>query len=310
MFIPLPTSDVCDPSSRDSLKIAQTVSRTWYNLDHTLWSTIPERITLHPDGKGEISCPYSIFTQSKEKTEVLRHSFKWKLARDGPLGMEGMDVDGLLDVIPKLIRSDYAWTLTPWTAGYVVPAYLHLSHINTSVSVNENSPFIFDPFTFDAFSVGSLPLELVEHIFLLASDEATAAGELLSVCRRSRELVMRRRRRNKFSTLVERFIEYGMAMWINYGHFDPKSTDESSPDVFYGLKALLFKFPPVCGYAPVVGHELEWGQSQCWSSSENSSCIYHACQLPLRGNRLPTFWRMLHGDSRYDAHPEIEKEWA
>ncbi|PPQ88016.1 hypothetical protein CVT25_001101 [Psilocybe cyanescens] len=92
-----------------------------------------------------------------------------------------MDVDGLLDVIPKLIRSDNAWTLTPWTAGYIAPAYLHLSHINTSVSINENSPFIFDSFTLDAFSVGSLPSELVEHIFLLATDEVTAAEELLSV---------------------------------------------------------------------------------------------------------------------------------
>ncbi|KAF8883603.1 hypothetical protein CPB84DRAFT_1850889 [Gymnopilus junonius] len=125
MFIPLPSADVCDQTSPSSLKIAQTVSRTWYNHDPSFWFIVPERVSFHPHGKGMISSPYTVFSQNGTSEETMSQGFKGRLARDGPLGMEGMDDHASFDMIPMLIRSEEAWIPKTWTGGFI-PSYIHL----------------------------------------------------------------------------------------------------------------------------------------------------------------------------------------
>ncbi|KAF8883632.1 hypothetical protein CPB84DRAFT_1789896 [Gymnopilus junonius] len=284
MFIPLPSADVCDQTSPSSLKIAQTVSRTWYNLDPSLWYIVPERITFHPDGKGTISSPYTVYSRDGTSEETMSQDFKWRLARDGPLGMEGMDHHALFDTIPKLIRSDEAWTPKAWTGGFV-PAYIHLDLVGVISSSSDLSSSISDPFIYG-------PIE----------DSDVAANELTTICKRSREMVMRCRRQDKFSLLVKRFAENGIALWITCGHFHPVSgVNPNIPNYIYAMQATFFKFPPPCGYPEPQGHE--------WQKGWIPDRIYHSCRLPLPQRESPTFWRRLHGDHLYDAHPEVEKTW-
>jgi hypothetical protein len=209
MFPSLPSPHVCDHSSPSSIAIAQTVSRSWYNLDPRLWFTIPERITFHPDGTGVISSPYDIFSGAGGLSEVLSHSFTWKLERNGPLGMEEMDDNALFDTIPKLVSSSKAWTHKTWGGG-VVPAYLHIDLVGTSSFESNPLPPTPDPFIINTSEATFFPPELLEYIFLLASEETVAARELLGTCRRAREMVMRRRRREMFPALAKRFASNGM----------------------------------------------------------------------------------------------------
>ncbi|PPR03491.1 hypothetical protein CVT26_007897 [Gymnopilus dilepis] len=301
MFIPLPSSDVCDQSSPRAVKIAQTVSRTWVNVDPSLWLTVPERITFHPDGKGTISSPYTVFSANGTKVETLSHQFKWRLARDGPLGMEDMDEDALFDTIPKLIRSEEAWTTRKWFGG-LVPAYIRLELVG-SMSSTSDLTYIMEPFMFDAENDSALPVEIVEYIFSLASEEDTTVNEVARVCRRSREMVMGRRRRALFPILASRFASNGITLWISCGHYNPSSDEIQSqtPLLYYALRAEVFKFPGPCGYTEPLGDGWEEG----WTPRR----VYYACPLRLPEKRGPTIWRRLHGDQAYDAHPEVEKSW-
>ena len=232
-FIPLPTANVCNLTSESSLKIAQTVSRTWYNLDPSLWSIIPERITFNPDGKGEISSPFTIYSQDEQKIIVLSSKFTWRLARDGRFsGFEEMHELSLFDTIPKLIRSEEAWTCRTWTGGRV-PAYLRVD-FDEEIALEPDSlipdSFIIIPNSPDGIL---LPPELLEAIFLIASEEKYAAQELTTICRRSREMVMKRRRREAFTLLTERFRTNGIVSPIFLFSF-----------LFYGF-IHLFMISPV-----------------------------------------------------------------
>jgi len=207
-FVPLPTADVCNLTSKSSVKIAQTVSRTWYNLDPSLWSIIPERITFHADGKGEFSSPFTMYSQGRQKIKIMSCKFTWNLTRDGIFsGLEEMHEDALFDTIPKLIRSEEAWTRRTWLGGRV-PAYLRVEQ-DGMIALELDSP-IPDPFIFDSPDGRLLPPELLEPILLMASEEEIAAQELTITCRRSREMVMKRRRREAFTVLVERFLTNGI----------------------------------------------------------------------------------------------------
>ncbi|KAF8805021.1 hypothetical protein BYT27DRAFT_7243465 [Phlegmacium glaucopus] len=298
-FVPLPTADVCDLASPSSLKIAQTVSRTWYNLDPSLWSIIPERITFHADGKGEFSSPFTIYSKDVQESKVLSCKFTWKLARDGIFsGFEEMDEDALFYTIPRLIRSEEAWSRKTWMGGRV-PAYLRLDQDGT-IALEPDS-LISDQFIPDSPDGMLLPPELLETIFLIASEEEIAAKKLTMTCRRSREIVMKRRRKD-FTILTKRFITNGIALYIECGHFDPVPDSSKPPTSFYCFEARMLKHPPGCGYTDL---EDNWGLG--WNVKER---IYHSCELPLPDRKTPPLWRRLHGDGEYFAHPEVKKTWT
>ncbi|TFK33945.1 hypothetical protein BDQ12DRAFT_738520 [Crucibulum laeve] len=301
MFIPLPSSDVCDHSSPTSVAIAQAVSRTWCNFNANPF-IIPQSIDIRPDGNGTISSSYKIFSASGEFSGALTHEFTWKLGRDGPLGMEGMDNDALFDVIPKLMTSTSAWTHQQWEGGRI-PAYLQIDLMGKSSLESNPIPMISDGFILDdESSPTALPAELLEYIFKLASQDNVAPEELLLTCRRSREMVLRRRRTEQFPVLVRQFSVCGLAFWITCGHFNPPNSPKSS---FYALEAKLFKFPHACGYSdPPDVQQVGW--KRAWFADR----YYYACELPLPQEMGPTLWRRLHGDKLYDAHPEVPKVWV
>ncbi|KIJ42174.1 hypothetical protein M422DRAFT_254871 [Sphaerobolus stellatus SS14] len=124
-FVPLPTTAVCDHSSRSSFAIAQAVSRTWRNPNPIDWHIIPESIDFRPDGTGTISSSFKVFTGQQVISDVASQEFFWKLGRDGPLGMEGIDLDALYHIFSKLMTSTRAWTTRTWTGGFV-PAYFQI----------------------------------------------------------------------------------------------------------------------------------------------------------------------------------------
>ncbi|KAG6831051.1 hypothetical protein H0H87_006293 [Tephrocybe sp. NHM501043] len=301
-FIPLPTASVCNLESKSSIKIAQAISRTWYNLDPSLWSIIPERITLHADGQGEFSSPFTIYTQDGKRNIVMSSKFKWSLARDGIFsGLEEMNDEALFDTIPKLIRSEEAWTRKPWIGGRV-PAYLRIDCDGPS-SLEPDTP-ILSSFTSASSDELPLPVELLEAIFLLAADDVSVQ-KLGMVCKHSRELIMKPRRRDAFYVLAERFLRNGLALWIDCGHFDPASNRDTPPTSFYGMQAHIMKNPRVCKY---YGREDPQGDWQLgWNMKAR---MYYSCPLPLPNRENPTLWRRLQGDKEYDTHPEVDKFWT
>lgn len=90
-----------------------------------------------------------------------------------------------------------------------VRAYLHFEPDGRRIALEPepDSPISFIPGSPDGML---LPPELLEAIFLMASKEEIAAQELTMTCRRSREIVMKRRRRETFTVLVERFLTNGL----------------------------------------------------------------------------------------------------
>jgi hypothetical protein len=192
-FVPLPTADVCNLTSKYSVKVAQAVSsRTWYNLDSSLWSIIPERITFHADGRGEISSSFTIYSQEGQTSKVMSFRFTWKLAQWHDHHQDVLCSSGLpeamylFDTIPKLIRSEEAWTRKAWTARMAgrVQAYLHFEPDGRRIALETepDSPISFIPGSPD----GMLPPELLEAIFLMASKEEIAAQELTLACARGK----------------------------------------------------------------------------------------------------------------------------
>ncbi|KAG6919760.1 hypothetical protein DXG01_001594 [Tephrocybe rancida] len=302
-FVPLPTAKVCNLESKTSVKIAQAVSRTWYNLDPSLWPIIPERITLHADGEGEFSSPFTIYSQDGQRSIVMSSKFKWSLARDGVFsGFEEMDEQALFDTIPKLIRSEEAWTRKPWAGGRV-SAYLRIGR-GVPSSLEPESPILdsFIPASSDGLP---LPVELLEASFLLASQDDVAAQKLQVVCKRSREIVMKPRRRQAFHILTERFLRNGLALWLDCGHFDPVPNRNTPLTSFYSMEARIFKHPPACNYPEPEDPQGDWKLG--WNVKER---MYHSCPLPLPNQERPALWRRLHGDKEYDMHPEVEKIWT
>lgn len=148
-----------------------------------------------------------------DSEDMMKRGFKWRLACDSPLGMEAStsDCDDLFDTIPKLLSSTEAWTLMPFTlSDSNVPIYLRLE-----LEAPEFTPLrpIQYPFLFGSPSANTcLPAELIDNIMELAAREDVAAAELLGTCRRSRKMVMRRRRIDLFPQIAQRFAENGMVM--------------------------------------------------------------------------------------------------
>ncbi|KAF8868567.1 hypothetical protein CPB84DRAFT_1755985 [Gymnopilus junonius] len=214
MFIPLPSADVCDQTSPSSLKIAQTVSRTWYNHDPSFWFIVPERVSFHPHSKGMISSPYTVFSQNGTSEETMSQGFKGRLARDGPLGMEGMDDHASFDMIPMLIRSEEAWTPKTWTGGFV-PSYIHLDldrgiFASSDLSLSSISdPFIHGP-----------------------SDDLPVSRENFGEIEGDGHEMPARR-----EVFAPDFDQNGIPMWITCGYFhpDPIPDVKISLDYMYAL---------------------------------------------------------------------------
>lgn len=213
MFVPIPTENICDLSSRSSRYIATTVCRTWTNFDPATWHIFPETIELRPDGTGTVSSSYTTFPDAHAGpvSACARQEFTWKLGRDGPLGMEDIDVDALYETMPKLMKSTRAWTHRTWSAAHrLVPAYLRIALAGESSLAREPPPRALD-FSTDAAQPGvRLPAELIEDIVRRAAAEDVAASELLGVCKWTREMVLARRRRERFATLTRRFAAWGL----------------------------------------------------------------------------------------------------
>ncbi|KAG6831044.1 hypothetical protein H0H87_006352 [Tephrocybe sp. NHM501043] len=168
----------------------------------------------------------------RAKFKDIRTKFKWSLARDGMFsGTEAMDERSLFDTIPKLIRSEEAWTQTAWVSGSIV-AYVRIDHDGLS-SLEPDSPIhdSFIPMSSDGLK---LPVELMETICLLALQNDAVAQKLSMVCMRSREIIMRHRRHEAFHVLTERFVRNGLGMWIDCGHFHPVAIPNSPSTLFYG----------------------------------------------------------------------------
>ena len=107
------------------------------------------------------------------------------------------------DTIPKLITSEEAWTYRTWIgSGYVL---LRVG-LDGKIDLKPHSVVIPDQFIPNSPDGMLLPPELLEVIFLMASEENIAAQALTTTCRRSREMVMKRRRREAFTLLTKRFL--------------------------------------------------------------------------------------------------------
>ena len=189
----------------------QTVIQTWYNLDPSLWSIIPERITFHADGKGEFSSPFTIYSQGEQITRVLSCTFTWSIRCCFRCSRSR---EMLSDTIPKLISSEEAWTYRKWRG---VSHYANLGvDLDETIDLKLDSVVIPDPFIPNSPDEMLLPQELLEVIFLMASEENIAAQALTSTCRRSREMVMKRRRREAFTLLSIRFLSSGIVSFFFY----------------------------------------------------------------------------------------------
>ncbi|KIJ46907.1 hypothetical protein M422DRAFT_249648 [Sphaerobolus stellatus SS14] len=260
---------------------------------------IPECIDFRPDGTGTISSSFKVFTGQQVISDVASQEFFWKLGRDGPLVMEGIDLDALYHIFPKLMTSTRAWTTRTWTVGFV-PAYFQIILSEQNSLEKKDRPPIADGFAMGDTSEGTyLPVELIDYIFRFLLDDDDSENNLLYVCKRTREMLLRRRRLNCFSVLVERFSAYGMSFWITCGHFRP---EYHSRPTFYAFHAFIFKLPYPCGYpdsALLAGNTWMAG----WDPRRN----YYACELEPPRQTGPTFWRKLHGDVLYDEHPKVPK---
>lgn len=206
MFVPIPSAAVCDLSSRSSRYIAQTVCRTWQNIDSTTWHSIPATIDLRPDGTGTVASPFKHYVGKEQAEGLAMHEFTWRLGRDGPLGMEDIDEEAMYSTMPKLMQSTHAWTRKPWIADHtIVPAYIRIG-LTGGPTFSEGRRV-----NFTLGDDAPLPIELVELIMeIAAQDEADATSELLYVSRWTRELALSRRRRQRFSSLVQSFGRWGL----------------------------------------------------------------------------------------------------
>lgn len=182
-----------------------------------MWHIIPETIDLRADGTGTVSSPYTTFTGAGLIAKSARQEFTWKLGRDGPLGMEDMDVDALYETIPKLINSAKAWTRQPWTAKHrLVPAYIRLELIG-KISLDMENTATYD-FRTNVIHPGiHLPVDIIEDIFKIAASEEVAASDILRVCKWTREMVLGRRRRERFAVLTRRFASWGLVRLFSCG---------------------------------------------------------------------------------------------
>ncbi|KIJ25977.1 hypothetical protein M422DRAFT_272984 [Sphaerobolus stellatus SS14] len=200
---------------------------------------IPECIDFRPDGTGTISSSFKVFTGQQVISDVASQEFFWKLGRDGPLVMEGIDLDALYHIFPKLMTSTRVWTTRTWTVGFV-PAYFQIILSGQSSLEKKDRPPIADGFAMGDTSEGTyLPVELI--------------------------------RLKCFPVLAERFSAYGMSFWITCGHFRP---EYHSRPTFYAFYAFIFKLPYPCGYpdsALLAGNTWMAG----WDPRRN----YYACEL-------------------------------
>ncbi|KAF9485443.1 hypothetical protein BDN70DRAFT_871089 [Pholiota conissans] len=296
MFVPIPSANICDLTSRSSRYIAQTVCRTWKNFDRATWHLRPEIIDLRPDGGGTISSSFTIFTATGPISTQATQKFTWRLSWDGPRGMEDMDEDALYDTMPKLMKSTKAWTYRPWTSEHrLVPAYLYIE------LAGKHSLDVLDPLnTVNDFTIGAnagvrLPAELIEDIFRFAALEEVAATELLRVCKWTRELVLQKRRRERFSVLTKRFAAMGLAFWMSCGHFNPSR--KQVPKSLFGFRAQVFKFP--------VGQF----DNEIWDTTWDERPLYYSCELPVPEQPESALRRIMEGVKPYDEHPEVQKDF-
>jgi len=296
--IPIPPFDENSPAA---IAMRRTIARPWYCLNPKSWSTVPWCVVFRPDGTGEIVMRCGVVLEHADTEDMMKRGFRWRLTRDSPLGMEASVVDrnDLFDTIPKLLNSTEAWTRMPFNSGgSIVPIYLRLE-LEAPESTPELGPIQW-PFLLDSSNAICLPAELIDIIMELASLEDVAAAELLGTCRRSRKMVMRRRRKDLFPQIAQHFAENGMAAWIECGHFAPNSS-QSPPTSFYAFEAMMFKYPYPCGYQTPDG-ESEWAHG--W---ERRKHLYYSKELSVRH---PTMWDNLLHWKEYDSHPEIEKFWT
>ena len=83
---------------------------------------------FHADGK--IGSPFTIYSQDEQRIRVLscKLTCQWRLAHDGILsGLEeiaAVHKQSLFDTIPKLIRSEEAWTCQTWMGSRVPDTFV------------------------------------------------------------------------------------------------------------------------------------------------------------------------------------------
>ncbi|KIJ23483.1 hypothetical protein M422DRAFT_275922 [Sphaerobolus stellatus SS14] len=95
--------------------------------------------------------------------------------------MEGIDLDALYHIFPKLMTSTRVWTTHTWTSGFI-PAYFQIILSRQNSLEKKDRPPIADGFTMGNTSEGTyLPVELIDYIFQFLLDDDAENNLLYSV---------------------------------------------------------------------------------------------------------------------------------
>ncbi|KAF9477106.1 hypothetical protein BDN70DRAFT_896774 [Pholiota conissans] len=220
--------------------------RKWQNFDPSTWHRFPEILELHPDGIGIISSSYNIFTHEGVITKTASQKFGWILSTFNPIVPEFGEgsADALYDVMPHLLDWPWAWTRKPWKFAprHKIPGFIRvivrIEHntletnppIDIALQIHARGPTVHGI---------ELPAEIIEYILEFATSEDVAAAQLLHVCKWTREVVLTRRRKERFSEMTKAFIQKQVAFFIECGHFDPSGRPQPHIPSFYGFRATI-----------------------------------------------------------------------
>ncbi|KAF9477108.1 hypothetical protein BDN70DRAFT_922811 [Pholiota conissans] len=303
--LPDPSAETYDSSNELGRPLAVALSQTWRNFDSHRWHLIPQVIDLRPDGTGTISTPYTVFTTYFGALVMsASQEIRWDVLAGSGTG--GVSREAVFWTIPKLMRSTHAWSCKPWSGeGWISHAYVRVE-LTGKNTLEEGGPStsLFNLKVDTSAADVCLPFELMEYIFQLSTEDDTAAKGLLSACKWSREVVMHRRRKERFSALINQLTNVGMWFGIWCGHFNPTGTPQP-PKSFYGIVSNIYPWRRGIPNSADLDNDVEEKMVKTWAKGHT----YYTCELPIPKKSEIMRWRMLRGGKDYEVHQEVAKRF-